>query len=267
MKLEEYFGFSKTPFSKDIAPSAVYENDLLREALTRLTYAVQRKLFCTLTAEIGMGKSLTVRKLTASLDQSRHTCIYLSNPTIGARGMLFEIVTAFSEEPFYLKSKLIAQAKEAIEQECARGKTVVLLIDEAHLLTTETLEELRLLANFNMDSSSKFALVLSGQPPLSKKLKFNTLAALEQRISLRVRLEPLDLKDSAGYIKHHLSYCGRSDNIFSDDAVALIHKHTGGVPRRINNLSLQALTAGLVEKKSIIDEATVKVAVTEAETD
>lgn len=264
---ESYFGFSRTPFSKDIPPSAVYENDSLIEALTRLTYAIERKLFCTLTAEIGMGKSLTVRKLTSSLDQLRHTCIYLSNPTIGARGMLSEIVAALSEEPFYLKSKLIRQAKEMVEQECARGKTVVLLIDEAHLLATEVLEELRLLTNFDMDSSSKFALVLSGQPPLTKKLKFYTLQALEQRISLKVRLKPLDLKDSAGYIKHHLSYCGRSDSLFSDDAIALIHKHTGGVPRRINNLSLQALTAGFVEKKSIIDEATAKRAVAEAESE
>lgn len=264
---ESYFGFNKTPFSKDIPPSAIYENDSLLEALARLSYAVERKLICTLTAEIGMGKSLTIRKLVSSLEPSRHTCIYLSNPTIGARGLLSEIVATFSEEPCFFKSKLIRQAKEAIESESARGKNLVILIDEAHVLTTDALEEIRLLTNFNMDSSQKFTLILSGQPALAKKLKFYTLAALEQRISLKVRLKPLDLQEAAGYIKHHLNLCGRPDALFSDDAIALIHKISGGTPRRINNLSIQALTAGYVEKKSIIDEATVKRAIAEVESE
>jgi type II secretory pathway predicted ATPase ExeA len=264
---ESYFGFSKTPFSKDIPPSAVYTHDSLLEALARLSYGVEQKLVCALTAEIGMGKSLTIRKLTSSLDPSRHTCIYLSNPTMGARGILSDIVATFSEDPCFFKSKLIRQAKEAIESEAARGKNLVLLIDEAHLLTTDALEEVRLLTNFDMDSNQKFTLILSGQPPLAKKLKFYTLAALEQRISLKVRLKPLDLQETAGYIKHHLSFCGRSDALFSDDAIALIHKASGGIPRRINNISLQALMAGYLEKKSIIDEATAKRAVAEVESD
>jgi len=264
---ESYFGFSKTPFSKDIAPSAVYIHDSLTEALARLSYAVERRLICQLTAEIGMGKSLTARKLVSSLDQSRHTCVYLSNPTIGARGILSDIVATLSDTPCFIKSKLIRQAKEAIEAECARGKNLVLIVDEAHLLNADALEELRLLTNFDMDSQAKFALILSGQPPLAKKLKFYTLAALEQRISLKVRLLPLALSDTAGYIKHHLSFCGRSDNLFSDDAVSLIHKTSGGIPRRINNLSIQALMAGYLEKKSIIDEATAKRAVAEIESE
>lgn len=264
---ESYFGFSKTPFSKDIPPSAVYVHDSLTEALARLSYAVERKLLCQLTAEIGMGKSLTTRKLVSSLDPSRHTCVYLSNPTIGARGILSDIVATLSDTPCFIKSKLIRQAKEAIEAETARGKNLVLIVDEAHLLNADALEELRLLTNFDMDSSSKFALILSGQPPLAKKLKFYTLAALEQRISLKVRLLPLTLSETIGYIKHHLSFCGRSDNLFSDDAVSLIHKTSGGIPRRINNLSIQALMAGYLEKKSIIDEATAKRAVAEIESE
>jgi type II secretory pathway predicted ATPase ExeA len=264
---ESYFGFVKTPFSKDIAPSAIYENDSLLEALARLSYAVERKLICTLTAEIGMGKSLAIRKLVSSLDQSRHTCIYLSNPTIGARGILSDIVATFSEEPCFFKSKLIRQAKDAIESEAARGKTIVVLIDEAHILTTDALEEIRLLTNFDMDSSQKFTLILSGQPPLAKKLRFYTLAAFEQRISLKVRLKPFNLQETAAYIKHHLNLCGRPDALFSDDAIALIHKSCQGAPRRINNLSLQALMAGYLEKKSIIDEATAKRAVAEVESE
>lgn len=264
---ESYFGFSKTPFSKDIPPSAAYTHDSLTEALARLSYAVERKLICTLTAEVGMGKSLTVRKLVSSLDSSRHTCIYLSHPTVGARGILSDIVANLAETPCFLKSKLIWQVKEAVDAEAKRGKNLVLIIDEAHILNTDALEEIRLLTNFDMDSSPKFSLILSGQPPLAKKLKFYTLAALEQRIALKIRLLPLALSETAGYIKHHLSFCGRSDNIFSDDAISLVHKASGGIPRRINNLSIQSLMAGFSEKKSIIDEATVKRAVAEIESE
>ena len=264
---ESYFGFSKTPFSKDIPASAVFTYDSLTEALARLTYSVERKLLCALTAEVGMGKSLTVRKLVSSLDPSRHRCIYLSNPTIGARGILSDIVATLSDTPSFFKSKLIRQAKEAIEAETLRGKNLVLIVDEAHLLNSDALEEIRLLTNFDMDSIPKFSLILCGQLPLAKKLKFYTLAALEQRISLRVRLVPLNLSETGGYIKHYLSFCGRSDNLFSDDAISLLHKTSGGIPRRINNLSVQTLMAGYAEKKSIIDEATVKRAVAEIESE
>jgi type II secretory pathway predicted ATPase ExeA len=262
---ESYFGFSRTPFSKDIPPSAVFSYDSQKEALLRLSYAVEAKLICVLVAEVGMGKSLTIRKLVSSLDASRHTCIYLSNPTIGARGILTDIVLNLSEYPSFFKSRLIAQAKEAIEAEAARGRSLVLIVDEAHLLNTDTLEEIRLLTNFDMDSSPKFSLILAGQSALSKKLKFTTLSALEQRVSLRVRLQPLTIEETAAYIKHHLNFCGRPDALFSDDAIMSIRKASGGVPRRINNLSLHALMAGFHEKKSIIDEATAKRAIAEIE--
>jgi type II secretory pathway predicted ATPase ExeA len=139
------------------------------------------------------------------------------------------------------------------------------IADEAHQMPIELLEELRLLTNDNMDSASNFALILAGQPTLRRKLNLTVLNALSQRVALRCQLKGLTLEESAGYVRHHLALAGRSDALFSDDAVALIHSAGAGIPRRMNNLATQSLVAGYLDKRNIIDEGTVKRAVAEIE--
>jgi len=264
---ESYYGFSKTPFSPEIPASAVFGHESLSEALARLSYAVERRLICLLTGEVGVGKSLALRSMASNFEPARHTLVYLSNPATGARGLLTDLVGDLDQCPGFFHTKLIRQARDAIEAEVARGKCLVIVVDEAHLLQPSALEEIRLLTNSQMDSSPKFSLILSGQPPLLRRLKFSTLKALEQRVGLRIRLKPLNMEDVAGYIRHHLQLAGRSDNLFSDDAIHMIHKASGGIPREVNNLSIQALIAGCIEKKAIIDESTVRRAIAEIESD
>lgn len=117
-------------------------------------------------------------------------------------------------------------AAEAAE----RGKTVVLVLDEAHLLSAEQLEELRMLTNQEMDSRATFAILLLGQPTLRRKLRQGTFAALDQRIALRCTIDGMDLKETGEYIAHHIKLAGRSDTLFSDDAAALIHEASRGLP-------------------------------------
>ncbi len=264
---ESYYGLQKTPFSPEIPPSAVFSHQSLSEALARLSYAIERRLICLLTGEVGSGKSLALRKTASELEPARHTMVYLSNPVAGARGVLIDLVESLGQPPDFFRAQLIKQARDVIETEVARGKKLVIVVDEAHLLHPGALEEIRLMTNCQMDSSPRFSLILSGQPPLLRKLRFSTLKALEQRIGLRVRLTSLTLEETSGYIRHHLELAGRPDNLFSDDAVLLVHKSSGGIPREINNLSTQSLLAGCIEKKSIIDESTVRRAIAEIEND
>ena len=123
------------------------------------------------------------------------------------------------------------------------------------------------MSNDSMDSRSPFALILAGQPTLRRKLHLTTLNALSQRVALRCSLGGLSLEETAGYIRHHLSRSGRSDSLFSDDAIALIHRSSNGMPRRINNICTQALIAGFLDKKNIVDETTAKRAAAELEAD
>ena len=120
------------------------------------------------------------------------------------------------------------------------------MLDEAHLLAHEQLESIRMLTNQEMDSDSPFACLLIGQPTLRRKIEIGALAALDQRIPLRYTLPPKACEETASYLAHHLALAGRSDTLFSDDAVTLIHPARGH-PRAVNNLAVQALLAVYAE--------------------
>ena len=155
--------------------------------------------------EVGAGKTCAARAAVAGLDRSRHTIIYLANPAVGTRGIYCQIVKRLGGEPHHYKANLIPQACELLERErTERAKQVVLLVDEAHLLSPAQLEELRLLTNAEMDSQSPFAGILLGQPTLRKKLRMGSFAALDQRIALRYELPGMSEQESAEYVRHHL---------------------------------------------------------------
>jgi type II secretory pathway predicted ATPase ExeA len=114
-----------------------------------------------------------------------------------------------------------------------------------------------------MDSASPFALILVGQPTLRHRLRLGAFAALDQRVALRYALPPLSQADTSEYIAHHLKLAGRSDTLFSDDAVNRIHKASRGLPRAVNNLAVQALIAAYAAGASIVDDKAARAAVTE----
>ena len=150
--------------------------------------------------------------------------IYLANPTIGVRGMLTHIVAALGHTPAFHKSTLAPQAAQALAAEHAeRGRNPVLVVDEAHLLDNHQLEAIRLLTNHDMDAGSPFAVLLVGQPTLRQRLRLGVLAALDQRIAVRYHIGGMSAADTADYIRHPCKIAGRSDTLFSDDAIALIH--------------------------------------------
>jgi len=124
-----------------------------------------------------------------------------------------------------------------------------------------------MLTNSEMDSRSPFACLLVGQPTLRRRIKLGILAALEQRIALRYTLTPMTSTETAGYLKHHLGLAGRSDTLFSDDAVTLIHQTSRGLPRAVNNLAIQSLIAAFAADKTIVDESSARAAVTEVTTE
>ena len=173
-----------------------------------------------------------IRAALAALDTSRHTTIYLCNPAVGGRGLYSGIVTALGGVARYHKAALIPQTAELLAAEDhERGRTVVLVLDEAHLLDAGQLEELRLLTNADMDSHSPFACLLVGQPTLRRQIKLGTFAALDQRIALRYAMTGMSDAETKTYLAHHLTLAGRSDTMFSDDAIALIHQVGRGIPR------------------------------------
>jgi|SRR5664279_1852340 len=263
-KLKSHYGFTKTPFGKALAPQMLHRHDAHAEAVARIDWCISERALGVITGEVGAGKTVAVRAALANLDTSRHTIIYLGNPAVGGRGLYGGIVTALGGIPRFHKASLIPQTMDLLAaEEHERGRTAVLVLDEGQLLGADQLEELRLLSNADLDSHSPFACLLIGQPTLRRRIKLGSFAALDQRIALRYAMNGMTDTETASYIAHHLKLVGRSDTLFSDDATALIHQVSRGLPRAVNNLAIQALVAAYATNKTIVDESSARAAVAE----
>ena len=187
--LQSHYGFTRMPFGRDLAPGMLHRSAGHGEATARIAWCIQERALGVVTGEVGSGKTVAARAATATLDTSRHSTIYLGNPAIGARGLYAAIVSALGGVPRFHKAALIPQAADALAaEEAERGKRVVLIVDEAHLLAADQLEELRLLTNADMDSHSPFACLLVGQPTLRRRIKLGTFAAYDaSTVMSRVR--------------------------------------------------------------------------------
>jgi len=263
-RLQGFFGFTRTPFGRDLAPGMLHRHTSHGEAVARIGWCITEHRIGVITGEVGAGKTVAVRASLAGLDPTRHTIIYLPNPTVGVRGIHHQIVAALGHRPLTHHATLVPQTVDALAvEQVERGRTPVLVIDEAHLLDHDQLESIRMLTNHDMDSSSPFACLLVGQPTLRRRMKLGVLAALDQRIGLRYAMPPMTPEETGSYLRHHVTLAGRSDTLFSEDATALIHQTSRGYPRAVNNLALQALVAAFAANKAIVDESSTRAAVAE----
>src|SRR5579875_1306982 len=138
----------------------------------------------------------------------------------------------------------MAQASDLLAAEAAeRHRRVTVILDEAHLAAPDQLEELRLMLNAEMDSASPFAGILAGQPTLNRQLRMGMFAALDQRIATRFTIKPMDLAESAAYLRHHLKLADREEPLLADDAVARLHRVANGLPRALNSAAAALIAA------------------------
>ena len=156
------------------------------------------------------------------------------------------------------KTLLLQRLDALLRERRAAGQITALVIDEAQSLSFEMLEEVRLLANIETASTKLLPLVLAGQPELATRLEAPNLRQLKQRVTLRARLEPFELADTAGYIASRIRTAGgRSERVFTLDAVKLIHEYSHGIPRTISVICDNALVTGMAIGKPRVDRATI----------
>lgn len=215
-KLISFYGLTRQPFGRDLAPGQLFASAAHQEALARIAWLIDHCGIGVVTGEVGAGKTVAARAATCRLDASRHTIVYLPNPTIGGRGLHMHLVSALGGIPRFHTAALIAQTQDLLAAETdEKNRSVTLVVDEAHLLTSDQLEQLRLLSNAEMDSRAALGIVLLGQPTLRRRLKLGHFAALDQRITLRYHLNGLDPDETVAYIGHHMAVAGRSDAMFT----------------------------------------------------
>jgi type II secretory pathway predicted ATPase ExeA len=259
-----HFGLTRTPFTKNVPASKLFDRIGHAEAVARIQYCINESALGVFVGDTGAGKTVAVRAAVASLDRTKFTVVYLSNPSGGCRGLYVAIATALGATPRFHKAEAINQAAALLAaEEHERHRRVVFVLDEAHLLSPEQLEELRLLSNADFDSASPFAGILVGQPTLAVRLRQGIFAALDQRISVRYTLGGMDLAESINYLRHHLDIAGRTDPLIADDAAARLHRYANGLPRALNNAATAALMAAAGDAKAIVDDTCAKKAIAE----
>ena len=170
------FGLARMPFGRDLPPSRLHRHRDCGEAAARITWAVADKTICMVTGEVGTGKTVAIRAAVADLDPASHTVIYVGNPSTGVRGILAHVVTALGGKPVHGTAALAVQAWNVLAGEAAeRGRTPVLVIDEAHLLDHDQLESIRLMTT---PRSGRPALAQGGPCPPGAARERNTVVPL-----------------------------------------------------------------------------------------
>ncbi|MCD7802776.1 MAG: AAA family ATPase [Clostridiales bacterium] len=257
---EAFFGMEHTPFARDVPAEKLYESNAFRETLARLCYAADRQMFAVVTADSGCGKSTLIRRLYAELPKEEYIVLYLSDSKLTPRWLYKGLLDQLGLESRFYRGDSKRQLQKEIE--IIRGvqkKKVVCILDEAHLLEKETLEEFRFLLNYRFDSMSPLALVLVGQTELwDTKLKLQRYAAIRQRIDLYCVLPHLDRAETEQYIHSHLDYAGCPQEIFTEKAVDEIFKASTGIPRMINRVCEKSLMYSFQKQKRLIDDYMVK---------
>lgn len=256
--IEAYFGFKKAPFTKELKVDQMIDSYDWREAASRLGYIKQHRGILMLTGEPGSGKTSVLRRFVDGLNPQTHLHCYTPHATV-SRSELYRQLNQLLKLPAKLrKSELFVQIQASITELFEnQGKTPCIILDEAHLMDHESLQELILITNFQMDSRVPFILVLIGQPDLREKLKRRMHEPLSQRITLRYHMAGMSLEETRAYVQHHLKIAGRSDPLFEEQAFEVVHQLSLGLPRKVNNLAIAAMTVAMTKKRATVDSDTV----------
>lgn len=259
---EGFYGLANTPFSRDIPTDQLYPSIMLEETLGRLEYAAHRQLFAVVTGDCGTGKTTTIRRFKDLLDPAKFMVLYLADSNLTPRHFYKGLLEQLGCEAKFYRGDAKRQLHREIE--LMRGihrLQPVVIVDEAHLLDREMLEEVRFLLNFKMDAQSPMALILVGQSELWDRFQLQAYAAIRQRIDLQCKLAHLDRAQVGEYLKRHLNYAGADHDIFSDNAVDEIFRFSSGAARLVNKVCTHCMLYGAQNGRRIIDDHMVKLVI------
>jgi general secretion pathway protein A len=249
-----FHGFKRFPFDKNIKSAQILETEPQRECAARLDFIKRRGGIMLLVGDPGVGKTLALRRFVDSLNENIFRPVYTPLSTLRGADLLRHINDRLGLTNRASKAAVYRQIQEEIlDSKEQRGRTVVLIIDEAHLLKTGALQELRLLTNFKMDSFDPFILILSGHLELRRTMDLGVMEDFSQRLALRYHMPPLSQEETRDYVVNQMKIAGAPEPIFSDNALAAIYEITFGIPRRIGVAAETALTYAMLEDKRTID--------------
>lgn len=257
-----FFGFTESPFNLSPDPAFFFRSEQHEEALANLVYGVQaRKGFIVLAGEVGTGKTTMLECLRDYLESQYIEFAFLFNSRVNCE-QFFEMIAYDLNLPCARTSKteVLFALNQLLVEQAQLGRTVVLIVDEAHNLEWDVLEEIRLLGNLENRNGKLLQIILAGQPELDRKLDAPNLRQLKQRIVLRTNLRAFTLREAVEYMQSRLEKAGMpNQTVFSEELMAEIHLRAQGTPRLINAICDNMLLSAFAEEtkvctKKMLDE-------------
>jgi general secretion pathway protein A len=261
-----HFKLNSIPFSATTTPENTYQSPELTEALSHFSFAIEnRDSILLLTGEVGSGKTTAVQAGLRRFRQNMAVAV-VSHATLTPRELLESVAAAYNlqTEKRETKPQLIRRLEAHFSRCRDSGRPALLIFDEAHLLKPAVVEEIRLLSNLNRQGENLVQIFLVGQPELEKRLQRRN-RSLRQRISVRYRLKPLTREETSKYIAYRLraAGCSKPFEVFSTEAVAAIHRLSGGLPREINVIAGYAMLTCFVADQHQVTMEHVRSVMTE----
>jgi type II secretory pathway predicted ATPase ExeA len=261
-----HFGLTRNPFDKSLAPEDMFVSAAVKELEARILCLIELRGAGLVTGDCGSGKTTVCRKATATLHTGLYRVAYVPNSS----GNVLDLYKSISWELGLPTERSRAALYRAIRNEVSRlsGESHVrpiLIIDEAHLLRSDVLEDLRLLTNYEMDSQNRLCLILIGQPQLRRRLGMAVHEAFNQRIVVRHHITGLTREELPAYLAHLLRRAGTELPLFEPAAIEAIFQATLGLPRKINLLAHHALTAAALGRCRVVTAEHVQAAIPEVQ--
>lgn len=253
----KFFGLNRNPFEISPDPYFLFLTDRHKDALASLYYGIgRRKGFLVLTGEVGTGKTLLVRCLLDLLKRQQVSFANVFNPVLSGTEFLRYVVADLGlRSPDPSKSSLLLTLNELLIARYRKGLSTVLVVDEAQHLLPEVLEEIRLLTNLETSQQKLLQILLVGQPELEDRLDSPDLRQLKQRIALRCRLEAFNEQLTGQYVAQRLRRAGMTigaESVFPADTISNVYHYSQGIPRLINTLCENALTAAFAQQTKTV---------------
>ena len=258
----DFYGLTELPFQLTPDARFWFESRTHKKAMAYLGYGLaQGEGFITITGDIGAGKSTLVAHLLATIDRERLNAIHIASTQVTGDDLLrlvaqgLGIATAGTE-----KARLIDAVEQRLDEEARRGRRTLIVVDEAQNLPVAALEELRMLSNFTSQGRALVQILLLGQPEFRDRVATEpALEQLRQRVIASHHLEPIEANEVEPYLVHRLACAGWSGRpAFAPAAFASLYRHSGGVPRRLNQLAHRLLLLGAVEHAEGFDADNVE---------
>jgi type II secretory pathway predicted ATPase ExeA len=260
----KHFGLNRHPFAKEIDPDDVFPSAASQELGVRLTHLIEMRGIGLVTGDSGSGKTCACRKVVSALHTGLHRVVYVAHSTGNVMDVYKSIAWEMGLPTERSRAALHRQIRTEVTRLCTETRCrPILIMDEAHNLRPDVLEDLRLLTNYQMDAENRLCLILIGQAELRRRLGMAVYEALCQRIVVRYHVAGLSREELPAYLAHLLRLAGTELPLFEPAAVEAIFQATQGLPRRVNLLAHHALMAAALGRAKTVTAEHVHAALPE----